>query len=433
MLLAPHILILTLALVPSLVSSALYPKNSLVKMIDTRGFRNALKDNRTCLVAFVASWCGYCKAMVPEYNKAALGLHPLVPLYAVDCDENRSLCAEHGVKGFPTVKLFPRGKEQAPILFEHPDRTASAFFYFASRRVPHKNKKLHSVEEIEPWVNDRIGQTRVLLLTKAKDMPLMWKVLANKYRDDFAFATHRDRNGKSSVALGYDAGIGTESKILVYPAGFARPFLFEGVLKYNSISNFFDSILDGTANLTAPISQAPESHRPTPEEEEIERKQEAQRLALLHGGFSDLIDFEKVIKEHGTGFHGTHGHTLRPDDTSRNSQGGEEDTYERGDDPIQRAIRIQLQKEEREAKDTPSDSTVVGDADQVILEVHTTTESSHLSTTINIKEPPQTPEACVPGGVTAGVESPCVSPASETSPTHERPTTPELERVKDEL
>ena len=59
-----------------------------------------------------------------------------------------------GVKGFPTVKLFPRGKEQAPILFEHPDRSASAFFYFASRRVPHKNKKLHAVEEIEPWVSN---------------------------------------------------------------------------------------------------------------------------------------------------------------------------------------------------------------------------------------------------------------------------------------
>lgn len=108
--------------------------------------------------------------MVPEYSKAALGLHPLIPLYAVDCDENRSLCAEQvrlsdpsfaiwltslqGVTGFPTVKIFPRGKEQSPILFEHPDRSASAFYYFATRRVPHKNKKLSTVEEIEPWVND---------------------------------------------------------------------------------------------------------------------------------------------------------------------------------------------------------------------------------------------------------------------------------------
>jgi len=149
------------------------------------------------------------------------------------------------VKGFPTVKLFPRGKEQPPILFEHPDRTASTFFYFATRRVPHRNKKLHSVEEIGPWVNDvcsiltfprchcfitglkYFGQTRVLLLS-TKDIPLMWKVLANKYRDDFAFANHHDRNGRASSTLGYDAGTQKESKILIYPAGSATPFLFEG-------------------------------------------------------------------------------------------------------------------------------------------------------------------------------------------------------------
>ena len=32
--------------------------------------------------------------MVPEYSKAALSLHPLIPTYAIDCDENRALCAE---------------------------------------------------------------------------------------------------------------------------------------------------------------------------------------------------------------------------------------------------------------------------------------------------------------------------------------------------
>ena len=34
--------------------------------------------------------------MVPESTaRLRFGLHPLIPLYAVDCDENRSLCAEH--------------------------------------------------------------------------------------------------------------------------------------------------------------------------------------------------------------------------------------------------------------------------------------------------------------------------------------------------
>jgi protein disulfide-isomerase A6 len=74
----------------------------------------------------------------------------------------------------------------------------------------------------------KIDQTRVLLLSRAKDIPLLWKVLANKYRDDFVFASHYDLKGKSSEALGYDAWTQKESKIPVYPAGSTEPFLFEG-------------------------------------------------------------------------------------------------------------------------------------------------------------------------------------------------------------
>lgn len=45
--------------------------------------------------------------MAPEYSKAALGLHPLVPFYAVDCDKgsNKALCSQQGVQGFPTIKV----------------------------------------------------------------------------------------------------------------------------------------------------------------------------------------------------------------------------------------------------------------------------------------------------------------------------------------
>ena len=44
--------------------------------------------------------------MAPEYAKAALGLYPLVPTYAVNCDKdsNKRLCSEQGVQGFPTIK-----------------------------------------------------------------------------------------------------------------------------------------------------------------------------------------------------------------------------------------------------------------------------------------------------------------------------------------
>ena len=36
-----------------------------------------------------------------------------------------------------------------PVEFNGPERTASAFFYFASRAVPNKIKKIHHFEEIE--------------------------------------------------------------------------------------------------------------------------------------------------------------------------------------------------------------------------------------------------------------------------------------------
>lgn len=109
---------------------------------------------------------------MPEYSKAALGLYPLVPSYAVDCDneKNKRLCAEHGVQGFPTLKvrgfpvgpvreansihpqLFPRGSQVEPMDFTHSERSASALYYWASRNIPHGVKKLYQFEEIAPWV-----------------------------------------------------------------------------------------------------------------------------------------------------------------------------------------------------------------------------------------------------------------------------------------
>ncbi|KAI9447083.1 hypothetical protein BJY52DRAFT_1156639 [Lactarius psammicola] len=424
-----HLLTLTLAFVPSFVSAAMYPKDSMVKMINTRGFRNALKENRTSVVAFVASWCGHCKAMVPEYSKAALGLHPLIPLYAVDCDENRSLCAEQGVKGYPTVKLFPRGREQAPILFEHSERTASGFFYFATRRVPHKNKKLYHFEEIEPWVNGKIDQTRMLLLSKAKDIPLMWKVLANKYRDDLVFANHRDRKGKTSVALGYEAGTKKESKILIYPAGSTKPVLFEGALKYETISKFFDSILNGTADLSSNVLE--ETHEPTPEEEEIERKQEAQRIALLHGGFTDMIDFEEAIKKHGPDFHGAHGYGASLGGALKKGQKVDPD-----EDPIHRAIRIQREKEEQRAKEALKHSMPkTDDAEQVVPDVRTAANTNHSATGTKVIQTTTPTEASDPDGGSEGAISPTTPLPSVTEgvPGPERTAPPAVEHIKDEL
>ncbi|KAF7309480.1 Protein disulfide isomerase [Mycena indigotica] len=302
-----------LPLLLPLVSAGVFPKDSLVQMLDAKSFKKAMKaNNESSMVAFVAPWCGHCQRMAPEYSKAALGLHPLIPFYAVDCDadQNKRLCAEQGVQGFPTVKMFPRGDKETPVTYEG-ERSASAFYYFVTRRIPPTFTKLYKTQDILPWIEKTKDEKRTLLLTKDKKVPLLWKILSNKYEGKIQFGTHRDRKGKSSVALGFEAGEKKQSKVLFYSPGSTKPFRYEGLNKFESLSKFFDAVLDGTADLTVANAEAKaeeEQYEPTEEELEIQRKQEAQRMALLHGGFADLVDFEQaILSGNADSYHDTNG------------------------------------------------------------------------------------------------------------------------------
>lgn len=65
-------------------------------------------------------------------------------------------------------------------------------------------------------------------MTKDKKVPLLWKVLGNKYQNRIELGSHRDRKGKSSIALGLEAGGPKEAKVLIYPAGSDTPVRYEG-------------------------------------------------------------------------------------------------------------------------------------------------------------------------------------------------------------
>ena len=92
---------------------AFYDSNSKVIHLTKDNFNELVTNSDDLwIVEFYAHWCGHCKSLVPEYDKAAKALNGMVKFGAVDMDKEQSVGAPFEIKGFPTLKIFGANKKK---------------------------------------------------------------------------------------------------------------------------------------------------------------------------------------------------------------------------------------------------------------------------------------------------------------------------------
>ena len=127
------------------LSFALYAADTSVFQITVDNFESEVKNSDDVwLVEFYAPWCGHCKTLAPEYEKASKALKGIARLGAVDMTEHQSVGAPYDVQGFPTIKLF--GKDKAKPTEYEGARTAKGLVEAA-------------IDGIEALVGKRMGVT----------------------------------------------------------------------------------------------------------------------------------------------------------------------------------------------------------------------------------------------------------------------------------
>lgn len=106
--------------------------------INLEAYENSLENsmNKPSLTLFYAPWCGYCKRLMPTWDKFVKknGNNGKVVIIKVNCEENKDLGKKFEVKSYPTIKYLPGGLNSTDNVVEFKgDRSVNSLTQFLNR------------------------------------------------------------------------------------------------------------------------------------------------------------------------------------------------------------------------------------------------------------------------------------------------------------
>ena len=73
--------------------------------------RQVAKSTVPVVVDVWAPWCGPCRAMAPEFEKAAAAIEPRARFIKLNSDVEQAIAGRLAIRGIPTMLLFRGGAE----------------------------------------------------------------------------------------------------------------------------------------------------------------------------------------------------------------------------------------------------------------------------------------------------------------------------------
>ncbi|MEN9886788.1 MAG: hypothetical protein RL758_1366 [Pseudomonadota bacterium] len=71
---------------------------------------DVLKSATPVLVDYWAEWCGPCKMIAPVLDEVASAYQGKLQIVKMNVDENRTVPAQFGIRGIPTLMVFKNGQ-----------------------------------------------------------------------------------------------------------------------------------------------------------------------------------------------------------------------------------------------------------------------------------------------------------------------------------
>jgi protein disulfide-isomerase A1 len=194
-------------------------------------FDSTIEGNNLVLVEFYAPWCGHCKRLAPEYEKAASELYGEVPLAKVDCTVEKELCERFEVQGFPTIKVF---KKNSPPTDYDKGRTASDIVKFLKKQMQPPFVVLSSEEQLNNLKNSDDVVVVGFFSKEDSDGAKALKTVANALGDTASFGLSTDE----SLAHKADARL---DSVVVFRK-FDEPVVkYSGDIKEKELTDFIKS------------------------------------------------------------------------------------------------------------------------------------------------------------------------------------------------